>query len=195
MATSLHAEARDNRLSWSRFDEASFDNNFDSFAADKLTQTSLRSLIRPSKRNVLWREIFSTKLLHVNVNVRFPYSEYLKIMLFKTKFARNFCFKLYRFTDVQTFYEHYGYLYQMHEELPLMRLDYPLFELSMHVRVADRSSQAQSIPKALRIKNYTCQTWQNTIVRRSNNLFQTIPFALSVENRDRKKKWRDGNKA
>lgn len=88
------------------------------------------------------------------VNVRFPYSEYLKIMLFKTKFARNFCFKLYRFTDVQTFYEHYGYLYQMHEELPLMRLDYPLFELSMHVRVADRSSQAQSIPKALRIENY-----------------------------------------
>lgn len=28
-----------------------------------------------------------------------------------------------------------------------MRLDYPLFELSMHVRVADRSSQAQLIHK------------------------------------------------
>ena len=81
------------------------------------------------------------------VNVRFPYSEYLKVMLFKTKFVRNFCSKLYRFTDVQTFYEHYGYLYQMHEELPLMRLDYPLFELSVHVRVADRSSQAQLIHK------------------------------------------------
>lgn len=81
------------------------------------------------------------------VNVRFPYSEYLKVMLFKTKFVRNFCSKLYRFTDVQTFYEHYGYLYQMHEELSLMRLDYPLFELSMHVRVADRSSQAQLIHK------------------------------------------------
>lgn len=126
------------------------------------------------------------------VNVRFPHPEYLKLMLFKTKFVRKFCFKLYRFTNVQTFYEHYCYLYQMYEELPLMRLDYPLFELSMHVRVADRPSQAQLIPKALRIENYTtCQTWQDTIVRRSresNNLFQTIPFALSVENRDRKKK-------